>query len=190
MMHKFINEVKSFLFVGVIVIFGEGALKEIQQVTQAVKKSFLDVRSEMDDHLVSINQNTSEIQSQFDYLRELDAKIDKLTERVDELFMLVAPEKSIDFSSVKLTRQEQEVYVVLASLEGPCTPEQVGKRLGLSKQLAGQYLYNLQLKGIPMMARNWNGEMFYSLDLKFKDLQERKNVLKISSVVMKAIKVN
>lgn len=141
----------------------------------------------MDDHLSSINQNTSEVQSTQGALAELDAKIEKLSERLDELFMMLTPEKSIDFSSIKLTRQEQEVFLVLHASETPLTPSQVGAKIGLGRQLAAQYLYNLQLKGVPMMARNWNGELFYALELKFKDLQARKNLLRIAPDVQKRI---
>lgn len=156
--------------------------KELQKIQEALRLSFGDVRLEMDDHLDAINENSSEIASLQHYLQEIDAKIDKLTDRVDELASVIQPDKT-DFSSLHLNRKEQEVFFVLYSHEGPLTPDQVGKKLGLSRQLAAQYLYNLQLKGVPMIARNWKGELFYSLDLKFKDLQARKNVLRISPSV-------
>jgi len=156
--------------------------EELQKIQEALRISFGDVRLEMDDHLDAINENSSEISALQNYLQEIDAKVDKLTDRVDELASVIQPDKT-DFSSVYLNRKEQEVFFVLYSYEGPLTPDQVGKKLGFSRQLAAQYLYNLQLKGVPMIARNWKGELFYSLDLKFKDLQARKNVLRISPSV-------
>lgn len=161
-------------------------IQDITSLKNVLRQSFSDVRSELDDHLESINQNSSEITNLYAFLRELDSKIDKLTDRVDELTSLFQPNKD-DFSNVKLSRQEQEVFLVLFSQEGPITPTQAAKKLGLSSQLAAQYLYNLQLKGVPLLARNWNGELFYSLDLKFKDLQLRKNVLGISPALQHTI---
>jgi len=155
---------------------------EVTELKNVLRQSFHEVRAEMDDHLDAINQNSSEVNALHAFLEQINAKIDKVSDRVDELSFLLSPEKT-DFSSIRLTRQEQEVFLVLYSLEGPLTPEQVGQKLGLSRQLAAQYLYNLQLKGVPMVARNWKGELFYSLDLKFKDLQARKNVLRISEAI-------
>ena len=162
---------------GVAAIIGE--LSELKNV---LRQSFREVRSEMDDHIDDINQNTTDIQAVYGILESLDAKIDKVSDRVDELVQTLQPDKT-DFSQIHLTRQEQEVFLILLSVEVPLTPEQVGRKLGLSHQLAAQYLYNLQLKGVPMLARNWKGELFYSLDLKFKDLQTRKNVLSVPESV-------
>lgn len=160
---------------------------ELEALRDVLRRSFNDVRVEMDDHLSAINQNTSEVENLYSFLHDLEAKMDKLSERVDEISMMLSPEKGIDFSTIRLSRQEQEVFLVLYGLEGPMTPAQVGKKLGLSQQLAAQYLYNLQLKGIPMVARNFNGELFYSLEMKFKDLQARKNLLNIPEDIRKRI---
>lgn len=160
---------------------------QLEELKSILRKSFQDVRGEMDEHLFSINQNTSEIQGSQTSIAELDAKVEKLSERLDELFMMLAPEKGLDVSSIKLTRQEQEVFLVLYASENPLTPAQVGAKIGLGRQLAAQYLYNLQLKGVPMLARNWNGELFYALELKFKDLQARKNVLRIPLDVQRRV---
>ena len=160
--------------------------EEIHRIQEALRLSFRDVRLEMDDHLSALNENSSEIGMLQNQLREFDKKLDKLTDRVDELASIIQPQSS-DFSNIQLNSREQEVFMVLYATEGPLTPDQVGKMLGLSRQLAAQYLYNLQLKGVPMIARNWKGELFYSLDLKFKDLQARKNVLRISTSVQERL---
>ncbi len=153
--------------------------KDLEKIQDALRLSFGEVRLEMDDHLAAINENSSEVATLQRFMQDIDAKLEKLTDRVDELSSLIQPEKT-NFCSLQLNRKEQEVFFILYSYECPLTPDQVGKKLGLSRQLAAQYLYNLQLKGVPMIARNWKGELFYSLDLKFKDLQARKNVLRIS----------
>lgn len=161
-------------------------IEKLTELKTVLRRSFHEVRVEMDDHLDAINQNSSEVQALHTFLEQVNAKVDKLSDRIDELSFVLNPEKT-DFSQIRLTRQEQEVFLVLYGLEGPLTPEQVGRKLGLSRQLAAQYLYNLQLKGVPMVARNWKGELFYSLDLKFKDLQARKNVLYIPAGVREQI---
>ena len=42
-------------------------------------------RDELDDHLDSINQNTNEIQSNYEYMCRLEAKMDKICERLATL---------------------------------------------------------------------------------------------------------
>ena len=41
--------------------------------------------SSLEDHLQSINDNSAEIQSLFDYLQELELKMDRLSTRLDEV---------------------------------------------------------------------------------------------------------
>ena len=176
----------TFCWSGVKRIFTKTQI-ENPELRNAVQHAFNEVRAEMDEHLDAINQNAAETHTAHARLQELDAKVDKLSDKIDELFMLLSPEKGVDFSTLKLSLQEQEVFLVLYGVEGPITPAQVGRKLGLSAKLAAQYLYNLQIKGVPMLARNWEGELFYSLDLKFKDLQARKNILRISSPVFERV---
>ena len=142
------------------------------------------IKSELNDHRDAINQNAAEQQLNHEYLSELDVKIEKLAERVDELCAMLGRRVTLDLSGVRLTKTEQEVVTTMLALEGPVTAEQVGRASGVSRQQAGQLLYNLQLKGVPLLARNLDGELFYSIDLKFKDLQLRKNVLRLPTVRM------
>jgi len=172
--------------VGVDVIVIKGSLDTLEAVRHmnvGVKHAFTKVKAEMDQHLDSINQNTNEVQSCYEYLAELDAKIEKLGERVDELQFALVPEQQEPAYDIVLTHREQEVFMVLYTCEDPVTGLEVARRLGLTVEMVDQYLGNISAKGVPILRTFANGKVYHSLDLKFKDLQARKNVLRINEAL-------
>ena len=81
-------------------------------MTDEVENKLNLIRQELDDHLQSINENTSEMQAFFDYLQEIELKIDKLTQRVEQ--SQLAESKMLAKPSVySLTSIEKKVFLVL-----------------------------------------------------------------------------
>jgi len=66
-----------------------------------IKASFKKIRTEMDDHLDAINENTNELVSVADYIAELEAKIVKLGERLDEAEMKISDLKKNRTDDIK-----------------------------------------------------------------------------------------
>ena len=157
--------------------------EELGNMQKSIKASFEAVKSELDNHLDSINQNTTELSSVFEYLSEIDEKIEKLSQRLDELQLFINPEMDPDKLKVKLTLREQEVFMVLYAVQKQVTLKDIARRLGLTEEMANNYIFNLISKGIPILKQFKEGKMFLYLDLKFKDLQARKNVLDINKNV-------
>jgi DNA-binding NarL/FixJ family response regulator len=157
--------------------------EELQSMQTSIKASFQAVKSELDTHLDSINQNTTELESVFEYLSEIDEKIEKLGQRLDELQLFINPEMSPDKFKVKLTLREQEVFMVLYAVQKQVTLKDIARRLGLTEEMVNNYVFNLISKGIPILKQFKNNQMFLYLDMKFKDLQARKNVLDINKSV-------
>jgi len=149
-----------------------------------IKVGFSRVKEEMDQHLDSINQNTNEIQNCYEYLAELDAKLDRMTERLDDLQFRLEPETAYEgLCEVSLTPREQEVFLVLYMVEDPITSADIARRLGLTVEMVDQYVTNISARGVPILKTLMNGKVYHALDLKFKDLQARRNVLQISETV-------
>jgi hypothetical protein len=71
--------------------------------------------------------------------------------------------------------------MVLYTMEDPVTASEVGRRLGLTVEMVERYLSNILERGIPVLKTFVSGKVYHSLDLKFKQLQARRNVLNISS---------
>lgn len=132
----------------------------------------------MDGHLDSINQNTNEIQTCYEYLTELDSKIEKINSRLDSFELFLNPETNYP-ENIKLSLREQEVFMILYAVEEPSTAIDISRRLGFTVEMVERYVNNIIKKGVPILKNFTNGQVFFSLDLKFKDVQARKNILNI-----------
>lgn len=150
-----------------------------------VKSAFREVKVELEEHLESINHSTREIQSIYDYLNELDAKMDKINERIDELQVAVNPEVE-NHNNITLTNREQEVFMVLYA-EETIILKDIAKKLGFTEEMVNKYIYNLISKGIPVLRNYTEDTLSFSLDLKFKDIQAKKNILNINESISKEI---
>ena len=137
-----------------------------------LKEALIDIRSELDEHLDAINQNTSEVGSVQEVVSELDYKLDKLSERLDALQALLLSQTST--RTVKFTSKEDGVLKVLAATIEPLTSSSIGKRCGLTADLAAQTLYCLKQKGVPVLAQTIKDETYYVIDDSYRDHKQFK----------------
>lgn len=166
-------------------LLGNTKDKESAKLVENIKKAFKAVKAELDDHLEAVNQNTDDIQEVHTILAELDAKIDKLSERIDELGCIIAPTKSKKLD-VKLTPREQEVFMALYVGKG-LSLIGMAKQLSFTTDMINMYLFNLISKGIPVRKELVDDVLVFSLDPEFKELQARRNVLEIDPRIAKQI---
>jgi biotin operon repressor len=164
-----------------------GDSENLKEMQMGIKKAFKAVKDEMNMHLDTINQNGSEIQSIYECLNEIDIKIEKLNERIDGIQMYVAPANDEATFSIDLTHREQEVFLVIYAENNTISAKDIGRKLGFSDEMVNRYIYNIISKGVPLLRQYKDGEVIVSLDLKFKDLQTRKNILKIDESVSKQL---
>ncbi|MFH1439106.1 MAG: helix-turn-helix domain-containing protein [Candidatus Woesearchaeota archaeon] len=164
--------------------------KRLKEIESSLKDTFRVVKDELDDHRESINQNTNEIQGNYEYLCKLDSKIGKLAERIDELSMFIRQlqgQQKKKFVVSQLTRKEQEVFLVIYMNEG-ITIKDIGRRLGLTEEIAVCYVNNLTTKGVPLIKKRI-GTMteVFALDEDFKALQTKENIVGINETVSQSI---
>lgn len=165
-----------------------GAIKifsRVKGVSDGLKAGFDSIRDELDNHLDSINGNTQEIQNAFDYLAELENKLNKLTERIDEMQLTMNPQLNTVKFDVELSLREQEVFMSLYVSERPVTLVDIARRIGLTEEMVSNILFKITMKGIPINKTYVEDTMFLALDTNFKDLQARKNLLNIDEKVSK-----
>ena len=150
------------------------------------------LNDELEDHLIAINENTNEIQANYEYLCELDNKMAKLTERLDQIQMFLQKhgfkvEEKPFFEVKKLTSREQEVFLILYTLEeskGPLTYLDIARRTGLTEDLVAAYITNMVQKGVPILKRYINNQAHLRLDPVFKQVQAKENILQIEQKVL------
>lgn len=151
----------------------------------SLKGAFKKVKEEFDEHLDTINQNTNEIQANYEYVCELDSKIDKLTQRLDEMQMFLSRQKVVDDYKLampvkKLTYREQEVFMVLyTSSKEDITYASIAKRLGFNEEMVKNYVSALGAKGVPIIKKLLGDKIFISLEEGFKNYQTKENILEI-----------
>jgi len=162
--------------------------KKPKQLDRKLKQELTKINNEFEEHLRAINENTSEIQSNHEYLCEIDAKINKMGERIDnmQLFLqsnsnfIVDGEKT--FEVKPLTRTEQDIFMVLYALEdelGLVSYGDISRKTDLSYSLISNYITSMIEKGIPILKKYVNNRPFLKLDQEFKIMQAKENLLMI-----------
>ncbi len=149
------------------------------------KRIFKAIKEEFDDHLDAINRNTNEIQGNYEFLCELEKKLDKISERLD--FIDTKLFGNSDIKKIHLTPKEQEVFLILYSNDSGVSIEELARKLAYTYDLVEDTVDNIVLKGIPVLKQIYNGSIKLHLDLKFKDLQTRENVVGINSSLAKTL---
>jgi len=154
-----------------------------------LRTEFTKIKQEFEEHLQAINENTNEIAANYEYTCELEGKLDKLSERVDQIQMYLESNSNIAFAKgnnfdvKRLNRMEQQVFLVIYTLEeekGSLTYEDIARKLSISEQLASNYVTSLIEKGVPIMKRYINSKPYLKLDPEFKTLQTKENILQLS----------
>jgi len=169
-------------------IFGEG--KSNSAVEKKIAASFQKVKKEMDMHLGTINDNSIEIEANYEYLCRFEEKIDKLNEKIEQLQLLIATASKLK-SSIEiepLSLREQEVFLALYLSDGFVRYAEIAKRLGLTETLVRNYVTGLIQKGVPIIKKYQDKETFLLIEPDFKNLQTRENVLKINEEMLRQFK--
>jgi len=165
-----------------------GVHDEVKQLKINLKVAFKKVKNEFSEHLETINQNTNEIQNNYEFLCELESRIEKLNQRVDEIQMFIEHQKvNGTFKAVpkpELTDNEQKVFMVLYTNEGSLLGySDVAERLNMSEILVREYINNLIKKGVPIEKKYTDDKIVLSLQPEFKRLQATENILKINETL-------
>ena len=161
-----------------------------KNIKQEIKEALKGIKFEFEEHLQAINENTNEIQSNYEYLCDIDSKLDKLTERIDKIQLFLQSNSNFIVDSEKvfevrpLTRTEKEVFIVLYALEdenGVVSYIDIARKTGLQYILISNYITSMIEKGIPILKKYINNKPYLKLDQEFKTLQAKENLLMIDT---------
>ncbi len=171
--------------------------KKLLTINKTLKKAFNTIKEEFEEHLGSINENTNEIQANYEYLCNIDSKIDKLNEKIEEIQLFIkhfANNKNIDenkekvYDHIFLTTSEKEVFLALYTMaeeKGPVTYKAIARRIGLTEFMVREYIINLIEKGIPVIKKYVNQEVYLDIDQKFRHMQAKENLVDINESMAK-----
>lgn len=141
------------------------AEEQVSNLREELRVVFSKIKEEFEDHLESINQNTIEIQSSFEYLSRLSNRVDKLEQRMSRFEMDRPEEHRIE--TVLLTRDEEEVFAILVEntrRRQLLTYEDLAYKARVSKTFSAHLVASLVDKGIPVGKRFSNGSVLLEID--------------------------
>lgn len=158
-------------------------------------RSFDRIKQELEDHLDSINDNTNEIQTNYEYLCDIDQKMSKMNERIDELHYILEKllGSRVSLSKYSLTSPlnmaEQEVFLTFYTLsEGKTlTIQELARKCAIDVKMAKSYLASIRQKGIPVKNVIVNDQNGYFLETEFRNFQAKNNIVKINEKLLKNI---
>lgn len=175
---KFFNQRKRYFF------------KKPKSIIKELKEHLTNTNANFEEHLQAINENTNEIQSNYEYLCDVDAKLDKLAERIDKIQLFLksnsnfVDEPGIEFDVKPLTRTEKEIFIVIYALEdenGIVSYIDIARKTGLQYSLISNYITSMIEKGVPILKKYINNRPYFKLDQEFKTLQAKENLLMIDT---------
>ena len=157
-----------------------------------LKDAFSQVKDEFEEHLTAINENTNEIQATHECFAHLEEKITKVEEKLEKISLFLQSagfeaEEQPEFSPIKLSKREQEVFLVLYTQEevkGPLSYLDVAHYTGIPEDIIASYIANMIAKGVPLRKRYINNQARFSLHPHFKAVQAKENILGIEQQML------
>jgi len=173
--------------------FFKTELSDAEKFRHLFETTIKGIREEFDDHLESINDNTNETQANYEYISKVDDKLNKITERLDQIenwmsrLTGVAIKEEDDEIRISLSEKEKKVLLILytASENHPVTYQDIANSLNENEFLIRGYVTNILEKGVPVQKRYVDRQVFLSVNREFKEKQAKHNVLGINQTTVK-----
>ncbi|MBU2561141.1 MAG: hypothetical protein KKD17_02505 [Nanoarchaeota archaeon] len=141
------------------------------------------LRQEIDDHLEAINSNTGEQEIQNTFICELDNRLNKVEEKVDELHFLLKQLVLRAKLSVELSKDEQRVFLILYTHEKFMKPEAISQKAFLQKEIVEDALTSMMDKGLPLEREIIEGTVYFRMNKEFKLRQAKEHIITIDPEV-------
>lgn len=144
-------------------------------------------REELDDHRLAINENTAELASNMDAVNELNSKVDRLSERLDELTLLVKGTLSKrSFELKPLNAREKDVFQALYEFTESApyaTYDQLARACSVTREMVSLHVNAMVRKGVPVIKRLNGNSVMLRLEENFREEQAKRNLVGLSSLL-------
>ena len=136
------------------------------------------IREELDDYLSAINDNTSEIKSNYSYTQLVDQRIDQVLSRLDRIEQALGSRRRPNVQP--LTYEEKKVFLILYTEDVPKSYTDLAQQANLSEGLVVDIIASLIEKGVPLLKSHFNTTAYIKMDPSFKEVQAKENVVNLS----------
>ena len=148
-----------------------------------LKEGFSFAREELEEHLDAINGNTGEIEVQNTFICEMDNRLNKMEEKMDELQFLLKQLVTKAKLSVELSKDEQRAFLILYTHEKFMKPQEIGLKAFLEQAMTEEALTSMMDKGIPIEREVLDGTVYFRMNKDFKLRQAKESIIKIDADV-------
>ena len=155
----------------------------LRQMSAALCTSFSKVKEEIEEHLQAINENTEEIQFAADHAHELEQKLNKLEERVDEIHLMLRQLVKQSRVSITLSKEEQKLFIILFTYDSFSDAKSLAQKAGIAEQHISEVVNSLADKGVPLIREQIHEMQLFKLESEFRDKQAREQIVKIDEDV-------
>ncbi len=142
-------------------------------------EDFESIQQQFEEHLTAINETTSEIQALFDYLHQIEIKVDKVVQRLDAM-QLSQSQPEAKLGSFSLTQLEKQIFLALYTEETPLSYKEIAIKAQLPESLIPECISALVDKGIPFQRVFYHDRLFLKIESRFKELQAKHNLINVS----------
>ena len=153
---------------------------------ELLKKENSQLKEGYDDILDTTNENTNEIQSNYAFVSEVDKRINKLNDKIEEISMMmkhiITKSDFIDDKQLKiaaLSSAEKRIFLLLYTSEQIMAYKDIALSTNMSESLVIQYITSLIEKGVPLVKHYERGKPMVGLSSKFKELQAKNNLVNL-----------
>ena len=144
------------------------------------------MRDELDDHRLAINDSTDEMSATNECVTELSRKLDRVADRVEELFLKLGLSEEKSFKVQPLTEREKSVFQALYAMTEaqPCASyDQLARKCGLSRSIVMDHIASVVHKGVPVLKKLHQGKVYLRIDEEFRRIQAKENVLGLNALL-------
>lgn len=153
--------------------------QDLQGISDQLSEGMTRTKEDIEEHLQSINANTSEIDVQNTFICEMDNRLTKMEERMDEFHFLLKKMVMKANLSVELSKDEQRIFLILYTNEQFMSQKDVCSKVVLDNCVVDESMDSLMDKGIPIERELINGDVYFKMSNSFKLRQAKENVIKI-----------
>jgi hypothetical protein len=141
------------------------------------------LQDDIDDHFESINGNTREIEIQNNFICEIDNRMTKLEEKMDDIHFLLKQMVNRAKLSVELSKDEQRVFLILYTHDKFVKTSKICEKAFMDKEIVDDALAAIIDKGVPIERDILCGEACYRMDNEFRLRQAKDEVIQIDPEV-------
>lgn len=149
----------------------------------AIRSEITTLREEVEEHLEAINGNTNEIDVQNSFICEIDNRLSKVEEKMDEIHFLLKQIVTRANVSLELSKDEQRVFLILYTHEKFMRTSRISQKSMIDVEIVEDSLNAMMDKGIPLEREVLDGEVYFRMNKEFKLRQAKEHVIKIDSDV-------